>query len=36
MQIRIRHLAEPSPFGANLLGGGFATTAITGAPAELR
>ncbi len=34
MQIRVRYLAEPSPFGASLLGGDFATTSITGVPAE--
>jgi ATP-dependent helicase Lhr and Lhr-like helicase len=31
MQIRIRHLAQPSPFGASLLRVGFQARAITGA-----
>lgn len=34
MPIRVRHLAEPSPFGESLLGGGFATTSVAGVPAE--
>jgi Lhr-like helicase len=35
MPIRLRQLAEPSPFGASLLGGGLATSSITGIPAGL-
>ena len=31
LPIRVRHLAEPSPFGESMLHGGFATSAI-GAP----
>jgi ATP-dependent Lhr-like helicase len=34
MQIRIRHLAQPSPFGESLMRLGFQATAITGEPAS--
>jgi Lhr-like helicase len=35
LPIRVRHLSAPSPLGASLLGGAFATSPLAGLPAEL-